>query len=246
RGAGGEDRFARQVGGRRERNRRDGPAQFLGQDTQPFIAETGASVLLRNCGADPAHGGDFLPQGRGIGFVAVQGAAYHLRPAPIRQEPPRLVAKLFEVVRKVEIHARFPTIPSQTVPGRRTLVKCSRTLPLAGRGCRADWLTSAPDVADPCADSPRRVGDGEASARNRLMVSIRGTLFHQMRCGPVDALVPADIACPSHGIVLRDRFPFYEMHSPQTGHPDKTGDSSSTVQPFTLEVPNEDHAAHAG
>ena len=71
------------------------------------MAHAGAAVFFRNGGAEPAHFGHAFPQCAVIGGVAFQHAADLLGGAAFAQEAARLVAQLFQLVGKVEIHGSF-------------------------------------------------------------------------------------------------------------------------------------------
>ena len=61
-GAGKQQCLGGEIGGGRERHRRDRAAEFFGQHAEPLVAQAGAAVLFRDCGTEPAHLGHLLPQ----------------------------------------------------------------------------------------------------------------------------------------------------------------------------------------
>ncbi len=102
------DRLGRQIHRRRERNRRDGTAEFLRQHADRQAPQADAAIRLGDRGAGPAHLGDSAPQIRGIGFGRVQDAAWHGGRATVGQEAPRLVAQLKQLVGEFEVHRSWP------------------------------------------------------------------------------------------------------------------------------------------
>ena len=116
-----EDRLRRQIRCRSERDRGNGSAHFFGQHAQPFVAQPGAAELFGYRGTDPAHVGDLLPQAGGVGLLTVKRAADDGTRATFREETPSLIAKLLEVVGKVEVHDVSPLPP--TMPATLHSVK---------------------------------------------------------------------------------------------------------------------------
>ncbi len=108
--AGGDDGLAGEIDRGGERHRRQRRAQLLGQHAQAQMAEAGAAVLFGDRRADPAHGGDLLPQRLVVGLGPFQNAPHGCRRTALAQEFAGLLAQLFQVVAEVEVHRRRSTL----------------------------------------------------------------------------------------------------------------------------------------
>ena len=105
-GAGQHQRFGGEIDGGGERDRRQRPAEFLGDDAQLRAAEAQAAMLLGNARAEPTLFGNRRPQAGVVSFrIVVEHAPHHRNRAPGFEEPPRLALERLLIVGEIEIHA---------------------------------------------------------------------------------------------------------------------------------------------
>ena len=99
------DRFGAEAdrGGPGERG--EGAADFLAEDAQRQMAETGAAVLFGQGCADPAHAGDVGPEGAVEAGAGFEGPADGGGGTAVGQEAAGFGAELLEFVGEIEVHA---------------------------------------------------------------------------------------------------------------------------------------------
>ena len=131
--AGEQDRFGGEIDRGGKRYRRQRPAHFLGDHAKLEMTGAGAAEGFRNRDAEKAHVGKTLPQFAVIGLLAVDDRAHRLRRAFLGEKLSRLVAQLFLVVGKIEIHGGYPLLDRS--------FRTAREASIAGRLERPD----APD-----------------------------------------------------------------------------------------------------
>src|SRR5690606_3190234 len=119
-----QHRLGEEVERGRERDGRQGAADFLDEHAELEPAEAKAAMLLRYGDAEPALFGDTFPE-RGVErlCIVVQHIAYDLLAGLLGQEFARLIAEHLLLVGEIEVHGWASSLDSRRAAGPEGLAQ---------------------------------------------------------------------------------------------------------------------------